>query len=129
IIKSLKDQPTRSSTATNLERIRCSVTDAFGYEPTDMAIWSSIRSKNITRLTRNFLWKAMHNTFHVGLFWDNVPNREILGQCPTCRVTESLEHITLECEAPGQRQIWQLVEKLWKLRYTSYPNLNWGLLL
>lgn len=35
----------------------------------------------------------------------------------------------LECEASGQQQIWQLVEKLWKLRYTSHPNLNWGLLL
>lgn len=128
MIKSLRDKPTRKSTTTNLDRIRCCVTDAFGYEPTDMAIWTSIRS-NITRLTRNFLWKTMHNTFRVGLFWDNVPNLEIFGQCATCRVPESLEHSMLECDAPGQRQIWQLVEKLWMLRYTSYPNLNWGLLL
>ncbi|KAJ7468323.1 hypothetical protein B0H11DRAFT_1644787, partial [Mycena galericulata] len=113
VIKLLREKPTRTSTSTNLDRIRCCVADAFGYEPTDMAIWTSIRSKNIARLTRNFLWKALHNTFHVGLFWDNVPNLEILAQCTACRVPESLEHIMLDCEAPGQQQIWQLVEKLW----------------
>jgi len=35
----------------------------------------------------------------------------------------------LECEAPGQRQVWQLTEKFWRFRYRTWPNLNWGLLL
>ncbi|KAJ7225239.1 hypothetical protein B0H12DRAFT_1267750, partial [Mycena haematopus] len=89
----------------------------------------SIRTKHIHRLTRNFLWKCMHNTYHVGQFWDRVPNLEIFGECSTCRVTESMEHILLECEAPGQRQVWKLTESIWRLRYMDWPNLNWGLLL
>ncbi|KAJ7486935.1 hypothetical protein FB451DRAFT_1026252 [Mycena latifolia] len=53
----------------------------------------------------------------------------MLGQCSTCRVPESLEHIMLECYASGQRQVWKLTERLWRLRYHTWPTLNWGLLL
>ncbi|KAJ7735929.1 hypothetical protein B0H16DRAFT_1326772, partial [Mycena metata] len=65
-----------------------------------------IGSNNIDRLTRNFLWKCLHNTFHVGRFWEHVDNLESLAQCQICRVQDSLEHIMLECEAPGQHQVW-----------------------
>ncbi|KAJ7181953.1 hypothetical protein C8R46DRAFT_885269, partial [Mycena filopes] len=34
-----------------------------------------------------------------------------------------------ECNAPGQRQVWQLTERLWRLRYGKWPKLNWGLIL
>jgi hypothetical protein len=129
LIKTVREKPIRKSTTYNLERIRCSIEDEFNYQPTDSAIWTSIRSKNIHRLMRNFLWKSMHNIFHVGSFWDHVPNLEILGQCTMCRVPESLEHIMLECNPPGQQQIWQLVEILWRLRYPAWPQLNWGILL
>ncbi|KAJ7828294.1 hypothetical protein B0H13DRAFT_1656408 [Mycena leptocephala] len=129
VIKSMRDKPTRKSTTSNLDRIRCCVAEEFGYQPTDSTIWASIRSNNIHRLTRNFLWKSLHDTYHVGFFWDHVPNMEILGQCSTCRMPESLEHIMLECNAPGQQQVWQLTERLWRLRFPTWPKLNWGLLL
>ncbi|KAJ7815144.1 hypothetical protein B0H13DRAFT_1664210 [Mycena leptocephala] len=96
VIKSMRDKPTRKSTTSNLDRIGCCVAEEFGYQPTDSTIWASIRSNNIHRLTRNFLWKSLHDTYHVGFFWDHVPNMEILGQCSTCRMPESLEHIMLE---------------------------------
>ncbi|KAJ6461807.1 hypothetical protein C8R45DRAFT_841905 [Mycena sanguinolenta] len=31
--------------------------------------------------------------------------------------------------APGQQEIWSLSQKLWGLRFTSWPKLNWGLVL
>ncbi|KAJ7462840.1 hypothetical protein FB451DRAFT_1043521 [Mycena latifolia] len=129
IIRSLKDKPTRKSASFNLDRIRCCIEDTFGYQPTDSAIWASIRSNNIDRLTRNFLWKSTHNVYHVGSFWEHIPNLESFGQCPICQVLESLEHILLECDAPGQQQVWRLAERLWKFRYPTWPKLNWGLLL
>ncbi|KAJ7818809.1 hypothetical protein B0H14DRAFT_2372985, partial [Mycena olivaceomarginata] len=54
------------------------------------------------RLTRNFLWKSMHNIYHIGSFWDHICTLEIFGQCSTCQALESLEHIKLEGNAPGQ---------------------------
>ncbi|KAJ7876515.1 hypothetical protein B0H14DRAFT_2342674 [Mycena olivaceomarginata] len=91
--------------------------------PSDKAIWTSIRSANIHRLSRNFLWKCIHNTFRVGSFCEHIPNLEIIGQCPNCRVTESLEHILLEYDVPGQRQIWNLTERLWNMRFLTGQNL------
>ncbi|KAJ7181913.1 hypothetical protein C8R46DRAFT_885333, partial [Mycena filopes] len=70
-----------------------------------------------------------HNIFHIGSFWDHVPDLERLGNCVVCGVPETLEHVMLECDAPGQKQIWRLAMTLWRLRYTSWPQLNWGLLL
>ncbi|KAJ7506395.1 hypothetical protein B0H11DRAFT_1616740, partial [Mycena galericulata] len=113
IIQSLKSRPTRKSATYNLDRVRCCINETFGFEPTDGAIWTSMRSNNIHRLTRNFLWKSTHNTYHVGPFWDRIPNFEIFGTCSTCEAPESLEHILLECDAPGQQQVWRLTEIFW----------------
>ena len=125
----MRDKPTRKSTMPNLDRIRCSIAEVFEYQPTDSAIWTSLRSRNLTRLSRNFLWKCLHDIYCVGFFWEHMPNLENLSQCPTCKVPESLEHIMLECNAAGQHQIWQLTKRFWRLRYPSWPKLNWGLLL
>ncbi|KAJ6551930.1 hypothetical protein B0H19DRAFT_950337 [Mycena capillaripes] len=45
----------------------------------------------------------------------------MVGQCQSCGVLESLEHIMLECDAPGQHQVWRLTE--------IFCKLNWGLIL
>ncbi|KAF8144486.1 hypothetical protein K438DRAFT_1631728 [Mycena galopus ATCC 62051] len=144
IIMSLQHPPTRKSAEINLERIKCSISEIFNVQPTTEAMWSAIRSKPIPRLTRNFLWKCTHNRDHelplvahrklsniyrVGSFWEQVPNLEILGRCSVCEAPESMEHILLECEKPGQREVWRLAENLWQLRYSDWPKLNWGLLL
>ncbi|KAJ6506347.1 hypothetical protein C8R47DRAFT_1192275 [Mycena vitilis] len=129
IIQSLNDKPLRKSTENHLDRIRCCIADEFNFEPTDAAIWSSLRSTHIHRLSRNFLWKSVHNIYHVGAFWERIPHLEMFATCSACRLPESMEHIMLECESPGQRQIWYLAQTLWQLRYNPWPKLNWGLLL
>lgn len=129
VISSLKISPHRKSTETNLERIRCCIKDISNYSPPDKQIWRSLRSRDIQRITRNFLWKCVHNTFRVGRFWDHIENLEILGQCPNCKVDGSLEHIMLDCDAPGQRQVWALCARLWGFKYDFWPTLSWGLLL
>lgn len=58
----------------------------------------------------------MHNAYKLGKFWDNIPGFEQRGMCPTCDVEESIEHILLECDAPGRTQIWKLANKLWSMR-------------
>ncbi|KAJ6471517.1 hypothetical protein C8R45DRAFT_836560 [Mycena sanguinolenta] len=90
IILSLHEKPYRKSTETNLERVQCSVDEQFDFQPTNAAIWSSIRATHIPRLTRNFLWNCMHNTYQVGSFWEQVPNLEIFARCSACRAPESM---------------------------------------
>ena len=83
----------------------------------------------LQRLTRNFLWKCIHETFRIGDYWTNIETREVLGLCPVCGVTDSMEHIALDCYAPGQELIWSLARQLWEKKYKKWPRLNWGLVL
>lgn len=129
IIRTLRPRPTRKFTFTNLDRIRCSVQEISGYTPADEAIWKSIRSLTLQRLTREFFWKCIHNTFRVGDFWSHIETLEINGTCHACNVPESLEHIALECSSPGQKLIWDLTQTLWSRKYKTWPTLNWGLIL
>ncbi|KAF8191032.1 hypothetical protein K438DRAFT_1591761, partial [Mycena galopus ATCC 62051] len=101
------------------------------YSPSDKAIWKSLRSPDIQRTTRNFLWKCVHNIYRVGDFWKHINNLEIFGLCTYCKIDETLEHIMLDCDAPGQRLIWALCARLWghKYSFSSWPRLNWGLLI
>lgn len=113
----------------NLDRIRCSVQEISNYAPSNENIWRSIRSVTLQRLTQEFLWKCVHNTFRVGDFWSHIDTLEIRGRCHVCDVPETLEHIALECQAPGQKLIWNLTQQLWLKKYAQWPTLSWGLIL
>jgi hypothetical protein len=126
LIRSLKPLPQRKQTLINLDRIRCAVQEISDCTPTDAMIWTSIRSGTLQRLTREFYWKCVLNTFRVGDFWEHIQNSEIFG---ICNVTETLEHIALECNAPERRLIWDLTHQLWSWKYSQWPTLNWGLIL
>ncbi|KAJ7269036.1 hypothetical protein C8J57DRAFT_947103, partial [Mycena rebaudengoi] len=108
IIKSLRTRPYRKNTFTNLDRIRCSVEEVSGHTASDETIWKSVRSVTLQCLTREFYWKCIHNTFKVGDYWSHINTLESRGRCSVCDVTETLEHIALECEVPGQKIIWNL---------------------
>jgi len=58
----------------------------------------------------------MHDGYKVGDYWDGKNEVEIRGRCHRCHVPESMEHILLECEETGQREIWDLAETMWKSR-------------
>jgi hypothetical protein len=65
----------------------------------------------------------------VGDFWLHIDTLEIRGQCHFCNVPETLEHIALECDAPGQKLIWNLAHQVWSKKYLQWPTLTWGLIL
>ncbi|KAJ6451182.1 hypothetical protein C8R45DRAFT_848593, partial [Mycena sanguinolenta] len=117
------------TTLINLDRICCSVQEVCGYTPTNETIWRSIRSVTLQRLTREFMWKCIHNTFRVGDFWSHIETLEIYGRCHVCDVPETLEHIALECDASHQKLIWDLMCNLWPRKYSQWPTLSWGLML
>ncbi|KAJ7251877.1 hypothetical protein C8J57DRAFT_1077649, partial [Mycena rebaudengoi] len=117
VINSLKVSPRRRSAETNLDRIRCCIKEVSDYPSSDETIWRSLRSPDIQRLTRNFLWKCVHNIFRVGDFWRHIYNLEIFSQCTYCNIDESLEHTMLDCA--GQRQVWALCAELWDVNMAS----------
>ncbi|KAK0433117.1 hypothetical protein EV421DRAFT_1893021 [Armillaria borealis] len=107
--KTKKRPQPRRSTQRNVEAIRQNI-------PTDDQIWSSIRNKDITRTVHSFLWMAIHNAYKCGRYWENIPSYEHRGRCAVCNAEDSLEHVLLECNIPGQRLIWELAQELWEMK-------------
>ncbi|KAJ3803829.1 hypothetical protein F5876DRAFT_91898 [Lentinula aff. lateritia] len=61
-------------------------------------------------------------------FWENIPEYETRGMCKECNATsESLEHILLECRAPGQKEIWSFAENLWAKNGMNWPDLKFDI--
>ncbi|KAJ3884468.1 hypothetical protein GG344DRAFT_60480 [Lentinula edodes] len=118
----------RPATNCSLRRIKASTQQLCGHTPTDEAIWKSIRHNDLEKKIRCFLWMAIHNGYKVGKFWDNIPEYETRGMCKECNATsESLEHILLECRAPGQKEIWSFAKNLWAKNGMSWPDLKFDI--
>jgi len=128
-IKRQKHTIPRKGTEVNIERVQSGVEHHFQLRPSPKAIWKSIRSKDISRNIRDYLWKAMHNAYRLGKYWDNIPGYEQRGLCPICEMEESMEHILLECDAPGRAQIWKLANKLWRMRTNRPLPISYGSIL
>ncbi|KAJ7019152.1 hypothetical protein C8F04DRAFT_1324243 [Mycena alexandri] len=128
-IKETKEIPFRRATDNRVKQVQLATKQNFNRLPAPPEIWKSIRHKDFTRQTRNFLWKSMHDAHHIGKFWKHIPecgDREI---CQFCGETEDLEHIVLKCNRPGQQQVWELAKELWLKKHSMWPNLSIGAIL
>lgn len=119
----------RRATTRLLDMTRYAVEAMSGNLPTDASIWRSLRSSDISRNIREFLWKTMHNAYKLGSWWLNIPQYEHRAECPHCQVEDSMEHILLECAAPGQSQIWRLAELTWNGKAIRWPRIQLGTIL
>ncbi|TFY59887.1 hypothetical protein EVJ58_g5494 [Rhodofomes roseus] len=122
----------RRRTGDNMIRAIDNIEVFFGEHPTEAHIWTGIRHKDIRREIRYFLWMTMHDAYMVGTNWqrpgysDELQTRQ---ECAVCGLTESMEHILSECEAPGQKEIWQLAETVWRGKNKKWPRPSLGAVL
>ncbi|KAJ3715190.1 hypothetical protein C8R42DRAFT_549572, partial [Lentinula raphanica] len=119
----------RRDTGINIERIKACAEDLGIAIPSTSAIWKSIRHKDFNRKARYFLWMAIHNGYKVGDYWKHIPSMEPRAECPHCRVPESLEHILVECEIPGQREVWERAKEIWEATGSQWKNINFGVIM
>ncbi|TFK63672.1 RnaseH-domain-containing protein [Pluteus cervinus] len=110
----------RQKTKTNLDLVRWAVVDRMNILPTDEAIWKSIRSKDISRNIRSFMWRAIHGSYKCGSYWSHIPGYEDRAICQQCNTTETMAHILTECQASGQDTIWKLAQHLLEAK-----NIDW----
>ncbi|KAJ7891694.1 hypothetical protein B0H14DRAFT_2560741 [Mycena olivaceomarginata] len=57
-----------------------------------------------------------HDAYYAGTHWlreGTSPEMQERGICKHCDVPETMEHILSQCEAPGQKEIWELAKELW----------------
>ncbi|KAJ7027464.1 ribonuclease H-like protein, partial [Mycena alexandri] len=125
-IKATSPKPERLKTTVMLDITRHAARILSGNTPTDSQIWMSLRHPDITRTTRDFMWKCLHQAYKVGDYWRNIPNYEHYAKCPHCQVDESMEHILLECDTPGREKLWNLTQELWELKGYAWPEMDLG---
>ncbi len=128
-IRVSKSKEERKATSRMIETIQDALQDAFGSSPTPKAIWKGIRGKDVPRKMRDFWWKATHNALRIGTFWSHIPGYELRSVCAVCGCEESLEHIMLECDAPGPKHLWREADAALLRAGIPAENRNVALLL
>jgi ribonuclease HI len=130
-IREIKSQTMeiRPSTKEKLNDVRESLKHLRNRVFTDVEIWGSIRNKDFSARTAQFLWKAMHNAHRVGNYWKHIPECGDRAVCQTCGEEENLEHILIKCRSPGPEIIWKAAEKLWRGKGPNWPEISIGSIL
>ncbi|KAJ7208430.1 hypothetical protein B0H12DRAFT_1034237, partial [Mycena haematopus] len=125
-LKAQRVTPERMKTLVMLDMARHAARHLLGKTPTNDEIWQSIRHSDITRTTREFLWKCMHQAYKIGERWRSIPTFEHWATCQHCQVDETTEHILVDCEAPGREKLWSMAQTLWELRGYQWPEISMG---
>jgi ribonuclease HI len=104
----------RKKTRHNLELAKGAASDFNNESTPDKAIWKGTKHKDFGRNIRFFLWMSIHGGYKIGEHWKHIEDFEDWGICKECEITESMDHVLTQCDAPGQALIWELASKLWK---------------
>ncbi|KAH9907668.1 RNase H-domain-containing protein [Fomitopsis serialis] len=122
----------RRRTRDNIIRSVDNIEVFFHETPSEAQLWKGMRHKDIRKEVRYFLWMSMHDAYMVGTNWLRPSYSEELQrrhECSVCGQPESMDHILSECEAPGQREVWQLAKQLWDKKCALWPRPSLGAVL
>jgi len=98
--------------------------------PRDENIWRNIKHPNIRCPIQTFLLRALHGSLKIREFWERIPNYEQCTQCSVCnKVTESLEHILLECPRGHANLIWMNTKSIWPACFGAWLVIHLGTIL
>lgn len=118
----------RRGTAERLAMTKGAAGDNWGQEPDSATIYKALQHKDISRPIRTFLWKATHKAQKIGEHWERMGEKFTnWGECKVCegKITECMQHILLECDAPDAKTVWALAEKLWQKKMKDgWPELR-----
>ncbi|TFK80037.1 ribonuclease H-like protein [Polyporus arcularius HHB13444] len=119
----------RPRTTANVDRITAGIQATFGTQLYDETIWTSFRSRHVSRQAAQFLWMATHDGYMIGSHWLRTNMSAELQERATCRICgecEMMTHIIFDCEARGQAIVWKLLEMTWRLTGAKWYEPCWG---
>lgn len=120
----------RQGTKKRLDITRHAIDAATGALEQDKAIWESCRNMDLNMKIRQFVFKALHNTHHIGEYWINIPQNKHRVRCTKCDyANEDLEHILIDCPSNTRKMVWDLAEKLWPHEREQWLSIKLGTVL
>ncbi|KAI0646182.1 RnaseH-domain-containing protein [Trametes meyenii] len=128
-IKKWKGHTERAATARTLQRVQEETKRVTGTWTTAARAWKMLRKDPIQRKVRDFLWKSIHEAHKVGKYWKNIPGYENRATCNVCGAEDSMEHILTECNAPGQKEAWNLACAMLRKKGLTLGTITLGIAL
>ncbi|KAG1761438.1 hypothetical protein EDD22DRAFT_980194 [Suillus occidentalis] len=129
-IRETKNLTPRRKTSSNMDVARYAIQNITGHLETDATIWTNNRHKDLSKKTKQFLYKALHGSQKIGEYWTNVPTYEQRAKCAHCNADEeSMEHILIDCPSNASSTIWSLARRTWPLKYGAWPGISIGTIL
>ena len=129
ILRDRRKIPQRKTTAGNIRTIQEDIRTAFGVRPTEDKIWMTTKHKDLTRKTRDYIWKSVQGAYKIGGYWTHIEGFQDRGTCPLCDETEDMEHILLRCKAETRELAWTMANEVWKKKdQTTLPTTLGGIL-
>jgi len=119
----------RERTKRNIRAAQLETEREFNKKPTEESIWKAMRNKDFSRQARYFMWMAAHDAYMIGTNWlrENASlDIQFRSMCTHDGEIETMEHLLTKCSTPGQAEIWELAERLWKLRYPEWEKPDVG---
>ncbi|EJD35548.1 hypothetical protein AURDEDRAFT_75169 [Auricularia subglabra TFB-10046 SS5] len=103
----------RRATRQNILEIQSSLLDRCDFAPTDWQVWTGLRSRDLSRGARNFLWRAIHGAHKMGAYFSKMPQPwKAYEKCATCGCLETLFHVLFECPDTHSDRIWESAQEL-----------------
>ncbi|SJL00669.1 uncharacterized protein ARMOST_03982 [Armillaria ostoyae] len=104
----------RRDTGDNVTLALAAAGERCQVEITREQLWISIRRRDFNRSAHFFLWMLLHDGYTVGRHWRHISGCEDRIECQVCNTEENMDHILTQCDAPGQNEVWNLAQRLWK---------------
>lgn len=104
-LREVRDVKERDSMVRVLTLVQNAIDDRFRFTPTVASVWNNLKSRDLSKNVRVWMWKTMHDSFWLGKKWCHVPNCEDRIECTYCGCEETMSHVLCECMIPGQREV------------------------
>ncbi|KZV98234.1 hypothetical protein EXIGLDRAFT_809315, partial [Exidia glandulosa HHB12029] len=122
--------PARRKTKENVDKTKAAVQRQNKERPTEDQIWLALKSRDLSRNVRNFLWKALHSGHKIGDYFTGMPAPwNEYAQCALCNRTETLQHILFDCSSNETRTVWALAKTFMEHKLDVWPDLDVGAIL
>jgi exonuclease III len=130
-IKEWKTPAPRRLTVERVDMAKDAIKDLKGTNGNSETIWKGATKLDaLTVKTRSFQWRIMHRALRIGPHFERMQEPwKSWAKCPCGESSESLEHIMLECDAEGARElVWNMAKDIWPGEESDWPDLNPGIL-
>ena len=128
-IRSQRSKPPCLDAQGNLQATRDAIERINGTKETDATIWTGTRKPVLRTRVQQFLYKTIHQAYKIGDKWNNVRNCEQRAICTKCGITESMQHILLECHRKARKKIWRRAKKFWPFGRQQWPEITIGTIM